>query len=98
MELVWHGTCINKIKREKTKMSAKFDKSQGFQFYYGNAMNDLGGFLPKEEENSSASDKLELKLDVIESLVDQSLTHLANLQNSKRQLKFLLADLKRMVG
>ncbi len=85
-------------------MSARFDKSQGFQFYYGPAIKDLKNFLPSENERSpseispSKEQNDSLRLDVIQSLVDQSLLHINELQQSKKQLRFLLADLKRMMG
>jgi hypothetical protein len=82
-------------------MSAKLDKSQGFQFYYGNAMVELKDFLPQEEKalpNSNSDSHHETKLAVIESLVNQSLAHMNSLQDSRRQLRFLLSDIKRMIG
>jgi hypothetical protein len=85
-------------------MTARFDKAQGFQFYYGNALRDLSHFVPQEKQEisdsneSQESSSLETQMGVINSLLDQSLLHLNNLQNSKRQLRFLLADLKRMIG
>jgi len=86
-------------------MSARLDKSQGFQFFYGNAMIELKDFLPtddvvahKMEQKSSDLETLETQMGVIESLVNQSLSHMNSLQDSKRQLRFLLSDIKRMIG
>ncbi len=78
-------------------MSARLDKSQTVQFFYGNAMTELKNFLPQDEATERAQ-KMETQMSVVVSLLDQSLAHINSIQDSKRQLRFLLEDLKRMIG
>ncbi len=81
-------------------MSAKIDKTQPIQFYFGNAARDLNHLLPPEEMKSIdlTADKSVVEMEVISSLIDQSLMHLNAIQDNRRQLSFLLKDIKRMIG
>lgn len=82
-------------------MSAKLDKTQPIQFYFGNAAKDLSHLLPPEDDKSPVdltADKSILEMETISSLVEQSLVHLQALRDNRRQLSFLIKDIKRMIG
>jgi len=93
-------------------MSAKFDRAQGFKFYFGNAAKDLGKFLPPEEAtmelgqtaNSLSRSQINFHIESAEILnrlheiADSSLDKLLKIESSKRELSFLLQDLKRIIG
>jgi hypothetical protein len=91
-------------------MSATQDRSQQARFYFGNAMTDLSEFLPADELasypkpqgqvdvatafvpfKSPDTEALELRVGRIEARVDSIL-------EARRELSFLMQDLKRLIG
>ena len=91
-------------------MSAQRDRNQQIRFYYGNAARDLPTILPQDERESASSrvsndtigspldTELAAHLDSINSLLDRANSHIGKLQSNRRQLSFLIQDLKRMIG
>ena len=88
------------------KMSATQDRSQKVSFYFGNAARDLDHLLPREEivemsaSGTAGVDHLSrsLKLDEISSMIDRLSGQLETLEKNRREVSFLIADLRRMIS
>ena len=90
-------------------MSAQQDRSQKVRFYYGNAASELamtlmgsgsdseGQFVratPEEVVPGTQEEDLRSLNDLLES----AQSHLTKIHDNRRQLQFLLQDIKRMIG
>jgi hypothetical protein len=78
-------------------MSAHRDTSQQISFYYGNAARDLAHMLPKDDYVPEAK-PTSADFDSLLKLVDEATTKLDTINHHRRELGFLLADLKRMIS
>ena len=82
-------------------MPASRDSSQKIAFYFGNAARDLNHLLPADEASHSACvDILERQeqIDNLHQILDSVQSHLTEVQKSRRQISYLLSDLRRMLG
>ncbi len=85
-------------------MSAKLDRSQPIKFYYGNALEDLNAFLPADDFvpfHTAAQNHLQyesLDLSHLHRILDMADDHITKMSESRRELAFLLSDLKRIIG
>ncbi len=73
-------------------MSAKIDTAQAIRFYYGNAARDLAHLLPTDEYEAPTTNVEQLM-----TLVDQVQSQLGTLEETRREIGFLLSDLKRLI-
>jgi hypothetical protein len=78
-------------------MSATQDRSQQARFYFGNAMTDLAEFLPADELASYTPFKTP-ETEAIEVRVGRIEAHMNSILEARRELSFLMKDLKRLIG
>ncbi len=81
-------------------MSAFVDRAQKVTFYYGNAMVDLAHLLPADEappRQASAASVPASGHDNMDQLLSTLESHLNELMSHRRDLEFLLKDLKRLL-
>jgi len=74
-------------------MGATADRSQKIKFYYGNAAVDLAHLLPKDDAAPASQEMSE-----INRSLDQALACMAEIQDSRKKLSYLIADLKRILN
>lgn len=94
-------------------MPATRDQDQAIKFYYGNAMLELGDFLPEEDPSvvvearaiaghvQTTVERPPVHSRSTESLSD-SIQNIENimesLKTSRKELSYLMADLRRLLG
>jgi hypothetical protein len=77
-------------------MSAKWDRTQPIRFFYGNAARELHEVLPPDEFENDTLD-LRNEWSELNTLLDRASSHMNELKNTRREISFLLTDLKRMI-
>ena len=71
-------------------MSAKLDTTQPVRFYYGNAARDLAHLLPADESP-------ETEIGQLLALVESVSAQLESIEETRKEIGFLLSDLKRLL-
>lgn len=74
-------------------MSAHLDESQPIAFYFGNAAKDLAHLLPPDDYRKPTTDIAQLS-----ALFDRATEQLNALTEQRREISFLIGDLKRMIS
>jgi len=78
-------------------MSAQQDRSQPIAFYFGNAAKDLAHLLPVDEYAPETHTAV-TSLAALDELLDAATQKLDELVQHRREVAFLLFDLKRMLS